>query len=699
VPACENQHSVPIDKKAIPDESELEPALQLKVKENRQQAAEARKAKQQRYKDKQELAAVAEHSGSGDSDDEVDVADRVHDHEPESSDFGSESDEEDMMHVDVDYSHTESQGASSDSRDEVVVRTRSNDGQRSHPDDETEYERLKRLVMLHYGDGQEFTHEGARGANKPLGPSDVEPGTRLSSDSECEPVPLELRASDDDQDRALNRASDFAAPTSGSATPKSRVPQAHAAKLLTSREMWYMIGTFVVTVLLALTLTSMIDLLPGVQPAAVSGGVPYNKWEHFRHRAEWQVVAPTQPQLRDPHLRKGGDFWQARMRKHHGIDMTVETAAALSLTVYGMISTARKMKQRPLKRPPPPPAEEIPPVAPYAPEPHPDPFSRCLHQQHRPDSWDTDEHERNKTINDLDPNKLTAELCADRPHKYIRDIIGYGVHSAQAYDSAFLMYKQLVNECTLVNIKVDHTKLGPDYLAHFTATYVMRGKELAVEAQGRRQRAPEPRQRQYTNAEQEAMVLLMLRVESLRQRHSNTGRTVAEMSRHDQVCAGRAALRLGQKALDGHYRREVVAKLSRIDSNGNRVPLPSSGLLQKFYDMMAPYLNRLSLNAEEAYNVVACTVVRELSKAWAIHIVQSPGVGRDLDGMSMRGDRPASRHFPDYRYDDTAGAGVRQSNEDVIQAPGAPRRFFKQLASSTPELAKCFQDGSARAGD
>jgi hypothetical protein len=57
----------------------------------------------------------------------------------------------------------------------------------------------------------------------------------------------------------------------------------------------------------------------------------------------------------------------------------------------------------------------------------------------------------------------------------------------------------------------------------------------------------------------------------------------------------------------------------------------------------------------------------------------------------MRGDRPASRHFSDYRHDDTTGAGARQLNEDFIQAPGAPRRFFKQLAGSTQELAKCFR--------
>jgi hypothetical protein len=379
------------------------------------------------------------------------------------------------------------------------------------------------------------------------------------------------------------------------------------------------------------------------------------------------------------------------MRKHHGIDTTVETAAALSLTVYGMISTAQKAKQRSPKRRAPPPAEETPPAAPYALDPHPDPFSRYLHQQHRPDSWDTDEHVRNKSINDLDPKFLTAELCADYPHNYVRDIIGYGVHSAQTYDSAFLMYKQLVNECTLVDIKVDHTKLGPDYLAHFTATYLLHGKELTVEAQGRRQRAPEPRQRQYTNAEQEAIVLLMLRVESLRQRHSDTGRTVAERSRHDQVCAGRAALRLGQKVLYGHYRRQVVANLSRIDSNGNRVPLPSSGLLQKFCVMMAPYLNRLSLNAEEAYNMVACAVVRGLSKAWAVHIVQSPGVGRNLDGMPMKRHRPAIRNFSEYRDNGTTGAGERQSDQAFIQAPGAPRRFFKQFADSTPELTKCFR--------
>jgi hypothetical protein len=60
VTACKYRHSVSIDKQAIPDEAQLGPALALKVKENRQQAAEARKAKQQRYKDKQELTAAAE---------------------------------------------------------------------------------------------------------------------------------------------------------------------------------------------------------------------------------------------------------------------------------------------------------------------------------------------------------------------------------------------------------------------------------------------------------------------------------------------------------------------------------------------------------------------------------------------------------------------------------------------------------------
>jgi hypothetical protein len=56
-------------------------------------------------------------------------------------------------------------------------------------------------------------------------------------------------------------------------------------KLATTREIWYVRGTFIVSVFPALTVTSMGGLLPGVQPVAVSGGVPYSKWEHSRHRA------------------------------------------------------------------------------------------------------------------------------------------------------------------------------------------------------------------------------------------------------------------------------------------------------------------------------------------------------------------------------------------------------------------------------
>jgi hypothetical protein len=136
-----------------------------------------------------------------------------------------------MMHVDVDYHHSESRGASGDVRDVSVLsqdrQTCGDDGQRLHSGDETEYERLTRLVMLHYGDGQEFNHEGAGGESKPLGPSDVEPGARLPLDRDCEPVPPELRASNDEQDHALYRASD-------STTPESKVPQAHTATLVTS---------------------------------------------------------------------------------------------------------------------------------------------------------------------------------------------------------------------------------------------------------------------------------------------------------------------------------------------------------------------------------------------------------------------------------------------------------------------------------
>jgi hypothetical protein len=57
----------------------------------------------------------------------------------------------------------------------------------------------------------------------------------------------------------------------------------------------------------------------------------------------------------------------------------------------------------------------------------------------------------------------------------------------------------------------------------------------------------------------------------------------------------------------------------------------------------------------------------------------------------MRGNRSKILHFSGYRDTDTTGAGARQSDEAFIQAPGAPRRLFTQLANSTPELAKCFR--------
>ena len=287
------------------------------------------------------------------------------------------------MHVDVDYHRSASRGAPSD---EPVVCQDHQTRDDPHPSDETEHERHTRLVMLLYGDDQEFNREYV-GDEKTPAASDVE---RLQLDRDHESVPLELRASSDGQDDALDSASDATTPVR-SETPCD-VPQTsvRAAKLVTAREMWYMLGTFIVTVFLALTLTSMGGLLPGVQPAAVSGGFSYNKWEHFRQRAGWSGGSPPKPpsqSFRDPHLRKGEDFWQTRLRKRHGIDITVETAAALSLTVYGMISAAQKAKQRSPMRRAPPPADEIPPAAPYAPDPHSDdPFSRHLHRQHRPDS-------------------------------------------------------------------------------------------------------------------------------------------------------------------------------------------------------------------------------------------------------------------------------------------------------------------------
>jgi hypothetical protein len=42
------------------------------------------------------------------------------------------------------------------------------------PSDESDYERLKRLVMLHYSDGQELNHEVGRDASKTPTTSDVE---------------------------------------------------------------------------------------------------------------------------------------------------------------------------------------------------------------------------------------------------------------------------------------------------------------------------------------------------------------------------------------------------------------------------------------------------------------------------------------------------------------------------------------------
>ena len=387
------------------------------------------------------------------------------------------------------------------------------------------------------------------------------------------------------------------------------------------------------------------------------------------------------------------------MSKHHGIDMAVETAAALSLTVYGMISAARQRQQSPQNpRRVPPPAEEIPPAAPYAPVPHPDPFSKHLHRQHRPDTWATDEHDRNKNIADLDPQLLAAELCADHPHKYVRDIIGYGVHSVEAYESAYLMYKQLVNSCTLVNITVDHTKLGQDYLAYFSATYVSDGREINVEAQGRRQRAPAPRQRQYTNAEQEAVVLLMLKVERSRQQHRGA-RTDAERIRHDKVCASTETLQLGHKVVHGVYRNQYVAKFSKVDSNGNRVPATSHAIMHNFSVMLTPYIARLGLNQEETYTVVGAGVVSALSEVNALSTVLSRGVGRDLDGMPMSSNRPMlalSR--------EASNPLTRKPGDFAVFAQGTPRRFFQKLASQTPELTRCFHaamtvPGTSRQGD
>ena len=121
------------------------------MQKERKLPAEKRKANQQKHRDRQDLAAVADQSGSED-DAEVEVAGGVYDHESGLSDFGSDSEDEDMLHVDVDYCRSTSRDSGNDSADtnlQEIYCTRDD----SHPDSEPGYDRLKRLVMLRYGNG------------------------------------------------------------------------------------------------------------------------------------------------------------------------------------------------------------------------------------------------------------------------------------------------------------------------------------------------------------------------------------------------------------------------------------------------------------------------------------------------------------------------------------------------------------------
>jgi hypothetical protein len=254
-----------------------------------------RNANQSKRRDKQELAAVADQSVSED-DAEVDVADGVNDHGSGSSDFGSDSDEEDMLHVDVDYNQQTSRSPGNESAEAHLHTT---DAREASSGSAPGHDRLTRLIMLRYGDEQRSHHDGERRSNT------ISDDGHRSLRSDREPVPLEMRAEESEQSTASS--------VSNSCSVSSEDVSGHTAQTLDTtvqrdkaRDMWYMFGTFVVSVVLAMAVAGTVDPLPRVQSAAIPAGVSYSKWEQFRHQATLTdgPALGRQP-LRGPHLRKG----------------------------------------------------------------------------------------------------------------------------------------------------------------------------------------------------------------------------------------------------------------------------------------------------------------------------------------------------------------------------------------------------------